>query len=172
MKGVFIGLLLLCFACPNMATAVDDESQFKKKKKFTLNRRVQYPAGFNLYALGPTGFLSGSFDYFIRPKISVEIGGGLREIPRNNDPIAHGFMIGGRYHFFGNTPLNITPYIGVFSGFEYTGSDVRNYNLYIPIGLQRIKKNKLSWSIELAYQNNVYEPNNHFYGGAKLGFRF
>jgi len=96
----------------------------------------------------------------------------LREVPLNGDQIEHGFMIGGRYHFFGNTPINITPYIGVFSGFEYTGSDIRNYNLYIPVGLQRIKRNQLTWSVEVAYQNNAYRPDIHFYGGAKLGYRF
>ena len=158
-----------------MPTLALDDTHFdglKKREKFTLNRRIQYPAGFNLYALGPTGFASASFDYFIWPKISLELGGGLREVPLNGDQIEHGFMIGGRYHFFGNTPINITPYIGVFSGFEYTGSDIRNYNLYIPVGLQRIKRNQLTWSVEVAYQNNAYRPDIHFYGGAKLGYRF
>ena len=169
------GIVLLIFMSAGFGLYASEESRMDrsfKKEKFTLNRRVQHPAGFNLYALGPVGAVSASFDYFVRPKISLEIGAGLRELPLSGEDIEHGFMLGGRYHFFGNTPLNITPYVGVFSGFEYTGANLRNYNLYVPVGLQRIKRNKLTWSVEVAYQNNTYQPNNHFFGGAKLGFRF
>lgn len=171
MRGLIL-VLMLFLSTGVFAIHPEFNAPAKNKEKFTLNRRVKYPAGFNLYALGPVGAVSVSFDYFVRPKISLEIGGGLRELPLSGDDLKNGFLLGGRYHFFGNTPLNITPYIGVFSAFEFTGSDVRNYNLYVPIGLQRIKRNKLSWSVEVAYQNNIYQPNTHFYGGAKLGFRF
>ncbi len=146
---------------------VIDLNEVEKRKKFKLNRRAQFPAGFNLYAFGPSGLGGVSFDYFVVPKLSLEIGAGAR----NFDPDL-GYFVGARYHVFGNTPLNITPYIGVFTTAEYTGNDIRNYNLYIPVGLQRIKKNRLSWSIEVAYQRNSYDPSRSFYGGGKLGFRF
>lgn len=139
----------------------------KKRKKPKFNRRVKYPAGFNIYGAGPGGLIGLSFDYFVTPKIAFELGGGMRNFRPDL-----GFFAGGRYHFFGKTPLNLTPYIGLYSGFEYTGSDVRNYNLYIPFGIQRIKRNRLAWSIEVAYQRNSYDKGNKLYGGAKLGFRF
>tara|TARA_B110000037_G_C17126396_1_gene508334 strand:- start:1741 stop:2268 length:528 start_codon:yes stop_codon:yes gene_type:complete len=140
---------------------------FKKRKKLKFNRRVQYPAGFNIYAAGPVGLVGLSFDYFITPKIALEVGSGIRNLAPDI-----GFFGGGRYHFFGKTPLNLTPYVGIYSGFEYTGNDIRNYNLYIPVGIQRIKKNRIAWSLEVAYQRNSYDKGNNIYGGGKLGFRF
>lgn len=74
--------------------------------------------------------------------------------------------------FLGKTPLNLTPYIGVFSAFNHNGTDLQNYNLYVPFGIHRIKKNRLNWSIEVAYQRSIDRPDENFYGGAKLGFRF
>lgn len=165
-------LTIICLLSLGMAfanpIAVDDRG----KKKFKLNRRALYPAGFNIYGFGPTGKVAVTFDYFVTPKLSLELGAGLKDFGPNAIPDEHAFTIGGRYHFFGNTPLNITPYLGVFSGFEYTGTDVRNFNLYVPLGLQRIKKNGFTWSVEAAYQQNVYDPIRTFYGGGKIGFRF
>lgn len=161
-------LYLLCLF--SVQTAVGVETDFDallKKKKVELNRRDKYPAGFNLYALGPVGIGGVSFDYFIVPKISLELGVGIQNF--NPD---HGFFVGAKYHIFGNTFLNTTPYIGVFSGFEYANKDVRNYNLYIPIGIQHIKKNKIAWSIEVAYKRNAANIEQNIYGGAKIGFRF
>jgi hypothetical protein len=138
-----------------------------KRKKRMINRRAQYPAGFNMYGGGPHGLVGLSFDYFITPKIALEVGSGVRNFTPDI-----GFFGGGRYHFLGKSLLNFTPYVGVYSGFEYTGSDIRNYNLYIPFGIQKIKRNKLAWSIEVAYQRNSYDKGNNLYGGGKLGFRF
>lgn len=161
----FIFLFLLCtFSASAFEGDLIDPL---KKKKVDLNRRDKYPAGFNLYALGPVGLGGVSFDYFIVPKISLELGAGARNFYPDL-----GFFVGGKYHFFGNSFLNTTPYIGVFSGFEYTGGDLRNYNLYVPFGIQHIKKNHLAWSIEVAYKRDVYEPSRTFYGGAKIGYRF
>lgn len=136
-------------------------------KKFELNRRDKYPAGINAYALGPIGIGGISFDYFVVPKICLEVGAGARTFDSD-----YGFLAGGRYHFFGNTFVNTTFYLGVYSGFEYINESLRNYNLYIPFGLQRIKKNRLAWSIEIAYKRDDYNLSNRIYGGAKLGFRF
>lgn len=169
MKRILTVILVLS---TGLAFANPIDFDGRGKKKFKLNRRAMYPAGLNLYVAGPAGFAGASFDYFIVPRFSLEVGAGVRNftiVPENLKPA---FFGGGRYHFFGNTPLNITPYIGIFSGFEYTGSDVRNFNLYVPVGLQRIKKNKVSWSIEIAYQRNSYNPGQNIYGGGKIGFRF
>jgi len=144
-----------------------DFDQDLKKNPFKLNRRAKHPAGFNIYFAGPVGLAGASFDYFIVPKFSVEIGAGIRDFDANV-----GYFGGGRFHFFGNSFLNTTPYLGLFSGFEFKNGDIRNYNLYIPFGIQRIKKNKTTWSIEVAYQRNTYSPGNRIYGGGKLGFRF
>ena len=161
-------LIFLILLCAFSASAFDGELlEPLKKKKVDLNRRGKYPAGFNLYALGPVGLGGVSFDYFIVPKISLEIGAGAR----NFNPDL-GFFVGGKYHFFGNSFLNTTPYIGVFSGFEYTGDDLRNYNLYVPFGIQHIKKNHLAWSIEVAYKRDAYDTGRNFYSGAKIGYRF
>lgn len=161
-------LIFLLLVCSFSASAFDgDFLSPLKDKKLELNRRDKYPAGFNLYALGPVGLGGVSFDYFIVPKFSLELGAGAR----NFNPDL-GFFVGGKYHFFGNSFLNTTPYVGVFSGFEYTGGDLRNYNLYIPFGIQHIKKNHLAWSVEVAYKRDVYDPSRNFYGGVKIGFRF
>lgn len=163
----YIALLIL-ISSSLLSLGNDIESfDLNKRKKLDLNRRDKYPAGFNVYIGGPVGTVAATFDYFITSKFSLEVGGGVRTF---NDE--YGFLFGGRYHFFGKTFTNMTPYIGVFSAFEYTGSDIRNYNLYIPFGIQRIKKNKFTWSIEAAYQNNSYEPEQKLYFGGKLGFRF
>lgn len=166
MKRISIVFILLAAAFSAAAFERDFMNQ-PTKKKVDLNRRDKYPAGFNLYALGPVGLGGVSFDYFIVPKISLELGAGAR----NFNPDL-GFFVGGKYHFFGNSFLNTTPYIGVFSGFEYTGDDLRNYNLYVPFGIQHIKKNHLAWSLEVAYKRDVYDPERSFYGGAKIGYRF
>lgn len=166
MRQIILSFIILFSVQSVLAVETEFESLLKKKK-VELNRRVKYPAGFNLYALGPVGLGGISFDYFIVPKISLEVGAGFRNF--NPD---YGFFVGGRYHFFGNTFLNTTPYVGVFSGFEYTGNDLRNYNLYIPLGIQHIKKNKVSWSLEVAYKRNTENLEKNFYGGGKIGFRF
>lgn len=138
---------------------------FKKKKPF--NRRDKYPAGFNLQVLGPIGITGVTFDYFVVPKIALEIGAGVKNFDSD-----FGFMGGGRYHFFGNTTSGLTPYLGLYSGFQYTGSDIQNYNLYIPFGIQKIKRNKFTWSIEGAYQRSIDNLSQQWYGAAKVGFRF
>jgi hypothetical protein len=161
-----IGISLILFL--GVGFANDPISSFQPlDKKIELNRRVKYPAGFNLYAMGPIGIGGISFDYFIVPKIALEIGAGARTFDSD-----YGFLAGGRYHFFGNTLVNTTFYLGVYSGFEYINESLRNYNLYIPFGLQRIKKNRLAWSIEIAYKRDDYDLGNNLYGGGKLGIRF
>lgn len=161
-----ISLFLVLTAFNSIATDYDYVGELNKKR-LVLNRRKKFPAGVNLYLMGPVGVAALSFDYFITPKLNLEVGGGFRNFDGDI-----GYTFGGKYHFFGKTSTNITPYIGVYSGFEYTGTTLRNYNLFIPVGLHRIKRNRFSWSIEAAYQHNSYALEQRFYGGVKLGFRF
>lgn len=171
MKKILTAIFVIC-AGVVFASPVEFVDKGKGKKKFKLNRRAKHPAGINLYIAGPAGIAGASFDYFITPKFSLEAGAGIRDFRFEPEEVNPAFFFGGRYHFLGKTPINTTPYIGVFSGFEHTGNDLRNFNLYIPVGIQRIKKNKVSWSIEVAYQRNSYQPGKRFYGGGKIGFRF
>ena len=70
MKRLSIVFILLAAAFSATAFEGDFMNQ-PTKKKVDLNRRDKYPAGFNLYALGPVGVGGVSFDYFIVPKISL-----------------------------------------------------------------------------------------------------
>lgn len=165
MKRILAAAFILMSSISFSTIVEIDTSENKIKTK--LNRRAKYPAGINLYIAGPSGIVGASFDYFIVPKFSIEVGAGIR----NSEP-DFGYFLGGRYHFFGNTITNITPYLGVFSGFEIKDNDIKNFNLYVPIGIQRIKKNHFSWSVEVAYQRNSYGFTQNIYGGGKIGYRF
>ncbi len=160
-------LLLIVIVLSSTSFAAEPtnfEDNFRKKRD--LNRRAKYPLGINAYALGPFGIGGVSIDYFIVPKVSLEVGAGLRNF--NGDA---GFIVGGRYHFFGNSFLNLTPYVGAIAGIARPNNQLDGYNLYLPVGIQRIKKNRITWSVEVAYQWNSDRPNSNFYGGGKLGIR-
>ncbi len=160
--GLLFGGSALCF---DYGIGLDTDKK-KIKDGTVLNRRIEHPAGLNLYGFGPGGLANLSFDYFLTPKVALEIGGGLR-----NEEGDIGYFLGGRYHLFGGSFLNLTPYAGVYTAFHYTGEDVRNHSLYVPFGLHKIKKSGISWSVELAYEASIYEDN-HFSGGFRLGYRF
>lgn len=150
-------------AVPEVTINLLDE---KPKKLKDMNRRAQRPAGLNLYGFGPGGLANASFDYFVSPKVALEGGGGFM-----NDDGDIGYFLGGRYHVFGNSFLNLTPYIGAYTAFHHNGRDLQNHSFYMPFGLHKIKKSGLSWSVELAYERSVFE-NNRFSGGFRLGYRF
>lgn len=136
------------------------------KGKIKLNPRKHYPNGVNLVVLGPIGMGGITYDYFIVPKFAVEGGLGIQP-----DFQHLGFTVGGRYHFFGNTPLRLTPYLGVYTAFgAYEGNNFQNYSVYIPVGLNRIKKN-LSVSLEVGYRQLVGVKGG-FYGSLKIGPRW
>lgn len=146
---------------------IDSTFDFSPKGKLDdLNRRSRFPVGINAYGFGPVGGLALTADFFITPKVAFELGGGFRDLDLN-----HAFTLGFRYHVLGNSFLNLTPYIGIYSAFHYNGSDLQNNSLYIPIGLHKIKKNGFSWSVEMAWQRNTFFSNG-FTGGFRLGYRF
>lgn len=140
--------------------------EFKPKKLKDLNRRAKHPVGINVYGIGPGGLANLSMDFFLTPKVALEGGGGFM-----NSRGDIGYFVGGRYHFFGKSFLNLTPYVGAYTAFHYNGKDLQNHSVYLPFGIHRIKKNKFNWSVEIAYESSIFE-NNHFSGGFRLGYRF
>lgn len=137
-----------------------------KKKLEDLNRRKKHPFGVNLYGFGPIGLAAVSMDLFITPKFALETGAGFRDFDGNA-----AFTIGARYHLFGKTFLSLTPYVGLYTAFHYNGTSLQSNAIYIPLGLHKIKKNKVSWSVEVAYQRNTFFGNG-ITGGFRIGYRF
>lgn len=165
MKSIMIACMLL-MAQLSLAGGSDWENSSKFKKLRDFNRRAQYPVGLNAQAFGPIGGLALTADWFMTPKLALEAGAGFRDLDLN-----HGFSLGIRYHFFGKTLLNMTPYVGVYTAFHYNGSDLQNNSIYIPVGLHRIKKNGFCWSVEAAWQRNTFFDNG-ITGAVRLGYRF
>lgn len=167
MKRVGLSTLIFLFSIAASAAVAEypqDLSKFKKLADF--NRRATFPVGFNGYGFGPVGGLALTVDYFITPKVALELGGGFRDQNLNN-----GFTLGARYHVFGKTFLSLTPYIGLYTAFHHNGSDLQNYGIYIPAGIHKIKKNGFCWSVEVAWQQNTFSSHK-ITGGFRLGYRF
>ena len=164
-KLVLIIIVGLCGVCESYA-AIPGLADFSERNRPELNRRKKYPFGINAVAFGPVGLASITADWFVTPKVGIELGGGFRDF--NGD---HAFTIGARYHLFGKSMLNITPYIGIYSVFHHNGSDLQSHGVYIPAGLHRIKKNRFNWSAEVAWQRNLFSGNG-FSGSFKIGYRF
>jgi len=170
----FITLLLSVFSVHVSYAEKDTASNFpddynnisSKKKLSDLNRRKKDPFGINIYGFGPIGLAAVSVDCFFTPKFALEAGAGFRNF--EGDP---SYTIGARYHIFGKTFLSLTPYVGIYTAFHRNGSTVQNNSLYIPVGIHKIKKNHVSWSIEAAYQRSVFNGNG-FSGGFRIGYRF
>ena len=144
---------------------LDVESKKEIENPFK-NRRSERPIGMNLYGFGPGGLANASIDVFVTPKIALEGGGGFMNLDGDI-----GYFLGARYHVFGNSFLNLTPYVGAYTAFHHNGRDLQNHSLYVPFGLHKIKKSGVTWSVEVAYEKSVYETN-HLSGGFRLGYRF
>jgi len=135
--------------------------------KIYKNRRSKYPVGINIIAFGPTRIAGVSFDWFMLPKVNIEMGAGIT----NLKTFRPSYFAGAKYHFFGNTILNTTFYLGLFDNITLD-STLLNQQLYVPFGIQRIKKNKLTWNIEVAYTYNISTFQSQVWGAFKLGYRF
>jgi hypothetical protein len=126
------------------------------------NPRKAHPFGISAVALGPSGALSLSLDWFVVPTINVEAGAGL-----------FGYYGGAQYHFQGNENKNWTPYAGgyLIEYMEILGSDYSG--AYVPVGMQYLGNKGFRFAIEVAYVNI---PNNdhatNVWGALKLGFHF
>jgi hypothetical protein len=140
--------------------------EFSKKKLSDLNRRSRYPFGLNIYGFGPVGVGALTADWFMTPKLALELGAGFRDMDFHN-----GYTVGVRYHIFGKTMMNMTPYVGVYTAFHHNGATLQNHNLYVPAGIHRIKKNGFNWSVEVAWQRNTFFSNG-IIGGFRIGYRF
>lgn len=164
------------FQSPNTFSWKSTETSLEIGKKDITkmpNRRKDRPFGLNLYAIGPGGIANVSADIFITPKLALEGGAGFR-----NKEGDFGYFLGGRYHIFGNSFLNLTPYVGVYTAFhqregEESLESLQNHSMYVPFGLHRIKKSGINWAIEIAYEKNTFkESHDNLSFGFKLGYRF
>ena len=158
-------LSIICFL-PLLVSA-NETKQFNNKDLFYKNRRAKYPVGVNLMAFGPAGVTGVSVDWFLVPKLNFELGAGLN----NLKSLRPSYFAGGKYHFFGNTISNTTFYLGLFDKVMMDNTTVTQ-TLYAPFGIQRIKKNKLTWNIEVAYTYDVQTYKSQVWGAFKLGYRF
>ena len=162
MKHLVVILLFIPFV-----GLANDWNESNHKDLFLKNRRAKYPVGINVVAFGPSGLAGLSIDWFIKPKFNFEFGAGLNDL-KTNQP---SYFAGGKYHLFGNSISNTTFYFGVFDKVTLNSNTV-GHMLYVPIGLQRIKKNKLTWNIEVAYTYDLNSFKSKVYGAFKLGYRF
>lgn len=135
-------------------------------KDWFKNRRRKDPFGVNVGILGPTGWGMVSVDYFIDSKINVEGGIGIQTNGINPTSL----FLGAKYHVGAKFLAGITPYFGVMNAFFWNDGKLRQHNLYFPIGLHKIKRDKWTWAIELAYQFNKYS-NQNIWGAFKIGYR-
>ena len=165
----FIILLHFSFFIMGNGFAYDKHKINLKKELFFKNRRAKFPLGVNVLLLGPADLIGGSVDYFISPKINVELGIGIN----NDKAFKMNYYSGLKYHLLGNTFTNTTFYAGGFFKNDFDNStDKIIQELYLPIGLQKIHKNQFSWNIELAYRYNIENSKSIVWGALKLGYRF
>jgi hypothetical protein len=143
---------------------------------FSQNPREDLSLGFSTTLGGPTAILSVSLDYFIMPTLNIEGGIGL-----------FGYYGGAKYHFFGNTNSNVTPYIGRFlvglRAFDLTNGKTHGV-FYLPIGAQYISNRGFKIGLEAATfvvpkrLNEFINPDFEFGFGfrvwpaLKIGFHF
>ena len=142
----------------------DEMSTFEKE--LFKNRRKKHPLGVNAGILGPTGWGYVSVDYFVASKINFEGGIGIQTNGINPTSL----FFGAKYHLGARFLGGITPYFGVVDAFFWKDGDFYQHNLYFPIGLHKIKRDKWSWGIEMAYQLNKY-ANSNIWGSIKIGYR-
>ncbi len=137
-----------------------------KDKIKDVNPRNKFPSAVNIYAFGPVGLASLTYDYFIEPNFAIEGGLGYR-LNENNV----GFTFGGRFHLMGRGPQRLTPYFGLYNSVGPVSGTWEYYNLYIPAGINRIQRNGFNWSFEMAFQWNT-SVGRWISGGIKFGPRF
>ena len=161
MRKNFLILLLL-----TSAISYGQIGEKIKDKIKDVNPRNKYPSAVHVYAFGPVGLASLTYDYFIQPNFAIEGGVGYR-INEN----AAGFTFGGRYHFLGRGPQRATTYLGLYNSVGPVSGNWEYYNLYIPVGINRIQRKGFNWSFEIAFQWNT-SVGRWISGGIKFGPRF
>lgn len=136
------------------------------KDGIKLNPRKKYPFGVAINLLGPSGHLGVSINGFVVPKINIEVGSGVFN---TSGILMPSVFLGGKYHFAGNTWSRTTFYLGVFDAVDY---NFKTHNLYFPLGISKIKKNHLTWSVEIAFQPDRVYYNSTMWGAVKIGYQF
>lgn len=139
---------------------------FDIENKWVKNKRKKYPVGINLGVLGPTGWGNLSLDWFINSNIDIEAGLGIL----SKEEATVSYFGGVKYHVLGKSFSNFTPYFGVMDAVYFLEGGLKQHNLYFPIGIHKIKRDKFSWALEMAYQFTTNE-NNHVWGSFKIGYR-
>ncbi|MCH2232962.1 MAG: hypothetical protein MK078_01830 [Crocinitomicaceae bacterium] len=137
-----------------------------KDKIKDVNPRNKYPSAVQVYAFGPVGLGALTYDYFIQPNFAIEGGIGYHLTAENV-----GFTFGGRFHPLGRGPQRATPYVGLYNSVGPVEDSWEYYNLYIPVGINRIQRNGFNWSFEIAFQWNT-SVGRWISGGIKFGPRF
>ncbi len=166
MRGCLIILMSVFLLSNSLAENQSIVWSGENGKDWFKNRRKKNPFGLNVGILGPNGWGYLSADYFIDSKINVEGGFGIQTNGIN--PIS--LFLGVKYHLGAKFLAGITPYFGVMDAFFWNGGDFYQHNLYFPIGLHKIKRNKWTWAVEVAYQFNQY-ANRNIWGSLKIGYR-
>lgn len=136
------------------------------------NLRKEMPVGLSLY-LGGASILGGSIDYFVSPKVNLEMS------------IGWNFSGGIKYHFWGHKPISWSPYIGAIANAKgklgSTDWDTRR-GLFFPIGAHYIYINSFSFAIEAGpwyikdddEEHDEYDDDEsgfHPWIGVKIGLR-
>ncbi|MFD1551308.1 hypothetical protein [Putridiphycobacter roseus] len=161
MSKLLVGVLLLALGPWSTLSAADIE-----KPDWLKNRRKKHPFGLNVGILGPTGWGFVSADYFIDSKLDLEGGMGIQ----TNGIHPYSFFAGAKYHLAGKFIMGSTFYFGAMDAFFFKDGKGYQHNLYFPIGIHKIKRNKFSWSLEVAYQFNKNSDSN-IWGAFKVGYR-
>ena len=157
MKKV-INIIFVCLIlCQNYSYSKDG---------IKLNPRKKYPFGASVNLLGPSGHLSVSINTFVIPKINVELGTGVYN---TNGFFVPSSYLGVKYHFGGNTISRTTFYLGVYDDFSF---DFQKHYLYFPFGINRIKINQFTWSLEIALQPDKIYYKSTMWGAFKVGYQF
>lgn len=130
----------------------------------TLNIQQKKPFGICLSLGGPALATSVSAVYYIRHNLKGEVG------------IGTGFFAGATIHFSNdNFNDNWTAYTGIYiSRFEldaWYGPDIRENNIYCPIGMQYLNPSGFNFATEVAYR---VSPVMHrdMWGAIKFGLQF
>ncbi len=151
-------ILFILFICNfNLAFSKDD---------IKLNPRKKYPFGVAINLLGTSGHLALSINGYVIPKINIEVGSGVFNTKGIFVP---SMFLGGKYHFAGNTWSKTTFYLGIYDAVNY---NFKIHHLYFPLGINRIKKNHLTWSVEIAFQPDKSYYNSTMWGAFKIGYQF
>ena len=125
------------------------------------NPRTINPLGISAYGGGPPLFASLSLDYFVDPRLSLDVGGGF-----------FGVYGGGRYHLKGDNPdKEWTFYTGLLYG-RYGEAVGVDQMLFLPLGFHYIGEKQFNFTIEMLVLGEFGAYIIPVWPGIKFGYRF